>query len=230
MQDPISLLTSLYPYNPEKILAAARGESYTAIMLANGKIGVCSNLGNKAEADPMELTIADPGIPDQRVLALAYANANVNYGQEYPIQGDIFDLVDFTAKKHIVMIGYFPPLVEKFRQKGIPLTVFDQHQNYPGLSPIGQINEEAEKTDCMIMSSTTLINNTFTGLVAKVKPGTEIHLLGPSTPLLPQVKEKYRLSSLFGMIFRPFDFEILGLIGKGAGTQVFGKKGKKVSL
>jgi hypothetical protein len=41
---------------------------------------------------------------------------------------------------------------------------------------------------------------------------------------------EYRVSKLFGMTFRLFDFEVLGLIGKGMGTQSFSKKSYKVSL
>ncbi len=230
MQDPLKLLGQQHSYDPDRILASARGEAYTAIMLANGQIGICSSIGARPEADPLDLDKPDLGNPDHRVIALAYANAVGNYGQDYPDSGDIFELIDFSLRKNNVMIGFFPPLVDKFRAAGIPVTIFDQHGDHPGLAPQERILEDIAVAGCVIMSSTTLINSTFPAIIQAAGKGTEILLLGPSTPLDPVMKKDYRVTRLFGMVFRPFDFELLGIIGKGSGTQTFSKRGKKVSL
>ena len=44
------------------------------------------------------------------------------------------------------------------------------------------------------------------------------------------MKKQYHITRLFGMIFKPYDFEILEMISQGLGTPSFSKKSKKVSL
>ncbi len=230
MKDPVLQFSEEFPYDAEKILASACGSAYVAIMLANGQIGVCSTLNNPVETDPLTLSKPDLQLIDHRMLVMAYANAHQNYSQGNFGSGDIFDQIDFTIKKQTVMVGYFPPLVERFRKDGLSLAAFDQHKDYPDLTPISQMQETLAKSDCVIITATSLINSTFTGIVSQVKPGTEIFLLGPSVPLSPKFKKQYNITCLFGMVFNPYDFEVLDIISKGMGTQSFSKKGKKVSL
>lgn len=230
MKDPVSVLFESFPYDIEKILASSCGEAYVAIMLDNGQIGVCSTLNKPVETDPMLLSRPDLKRPDHRMLVTAYANAHINYLRDHLSSGDIFDQVDFARKQHTVMVGYFPPLVEKFRRDKLPLTTFDQMKDYPDLTPISQLGDKLRESDCVIITSTTLINETFMDVIPLVKPGSEILMLGPSTPLYPEFKQLYSITGQFGMIFKPYDFQLLNIIGKGMGTQSFSKIGKKVSL
>ena len=230
MSDPVTILFEAYPFDPGKILASACGEAYVAIMLANGQIGVCSTLSHPVNTDPLLLTSPDLKNLEHRMLVTAFANAHLNYGHKNLGSGDIFEQVDFTKKQNTAMIGYFPPLVEKFRRDGIPLSAFDQLKEYPDMTPLSQLNENLSQAGCVIITATTLINSTFVDIMSKVKPGVEVYMLGPSTPLLPELKSVYSITRLFGMTFRSFDFEILSLIGNGNGTQSFSKKSNKVSL
>ena len=230
MKDPVSILFEAYPYDAGKILASACGEAYVAVMLASGRIGVCSTLGKPIETDPLLLASPDLKNREHRMLVTAYANAHINYEQEHLGSGDIFEQVDFASKINTVMIGYFPPLVEKFRRDAITLFPFDQLKDYPDLTPQSQLGEKLSQTDCVVISATSLINSTFTEIIEQVKPGAEIFILGPSTPMFAGFKSDYHITKLFGMTFRLFDFEVLGMIGKGMGTQSFSKKSFKVSL
>jgi uncharacterized protein (DUF4213/DUF364 family) len=230
MKDPVSALFDSFPFDPEKVLATACGDAYVAVMLANGQIGVCSTLNKPVETDPLQLHKPDLKIFDHRVLVIAYANAHINYLDPNPVSGDIFEQVDFTAKKNTVMIGYFPPLVAKFRKDGLPLFAFDQVKDYPDLTPISQLKAKLDQSDCVIITATSLINSTFSEIVGMLKPGSEIYLLGPSTTLSSIFFEDYAISGLFGMTFKLYDFNLLEIISKGLGTQSFSKKGKKVAL
>jgi uncharacterized protein (DUF4213/DUF364 family) len=230
MNDPVSVLNASFPYDPETILASACGQAYVAIMLSSGNIGVCSTLNHPVETDPLLLEKPDLKRKDHRMLVTAFANAHINYKQEPFGSGDIFDQVDFSKKKHTVMVGYFPPLVEKFRNDGLSLAAFDQHRDYPDLKPESDLDEELHRSDCVIITATTLINETFETVMAKIPADASVYMLGPSTTLDPAFRKKYNISGLFGMVFNPYDFEVLEIISKGMGTQSFSKKGKKVSL
>lgn len=230
MKDPVSVLQERYPYDPEKILAASCGQAYVAIMLANGRIGVCSTLNQPVDADPLLLTNPDLKRPDHRMLVTAYANAQINYDQQYLGTGDIFEQVDFAGKKNTVMVGYFPPLVEKFRRDGLSLSAFDQMKDYPDLTPISELGSHLGKSDCVIITATALINSTLEKIMQQIPPDASKYLLGPSVTLDPAFKMDFNITCLFGMLFNPYDFEVLEIISKGMGTQAFSKKGKKVSL
>ena len=75
MKDPVQVLLEDYAYDPEKILASARGEAYVAIMLAKGQIGVCSTLGKPIETDPLLLT--KPDLKARRAYPLRIANPKI---------------------------------------------------------------------------------------------------------------------------------------------------------
>jgi len=230
MKDPLSVLYESYPYNPEEILATAVGAAYVAIMLTNGEIGVCSTLNKLVTTDPLTLFDPDLNNHDHRVMTTAIVNAHANYKDDDFGQGDIFEQIDFSKKIDTVMIGFFPPLVEKFQSNSIPFSVFDQQKEDSALTPASKLEENLGKSDCIIMTSTTITNLSFTRIISMTNEDSKIYLLGPSTPLHPILKDQYNIVQLFGMVFKPYDFEVLGIISKGFGTQSFSKKGKKVSL
>lgn len=230
MTDPIGWMSERYPYDPDKILACARGGIYTAIMLANGNIGVCATLGHPVDTDPISVFKTDLTRIDHRILVNAFYNANCNNIAEIKSSGDIFDIIDFSGTSNNVMVGYFPPLVEKFREAGIQVKIFDQSKDYPGLVPMNELIRRIPEADRIIITSTTLFNGSFEGIMHQKRTSADLFLLGPSTPLDPEFKKAFDITGLFGMIFEPYDFEVLEIIGKGHGTPSFSAKGKKVSL
>jgi len=230
MNDPLLTLAEKYPYDPGRILASVRGKVYSAIMLSDGQVGVCATLGHVVEADPMLLHQPDLKRTDHRILVNAYFNASHNGWQKHDSTGDIFEVVDFRKTGNNLMVGYFPPLVEKFRAAGIPLKVFDLHNDFPDQSPIEELPGELPGAECLILTSTTLFNGTFTDIITRLDPMAEVYMLGPSTPLDPGLKSQHRIKRLFGMIFEPYDFEVLKKIGNGEGTRSFSTLGKKISL
>jgi uncharacterized protein (DUF4213/DUF364 family) len=230
MKDPLSALYESYPYNPEEILATAVGSAYVAIMLTTGEIGVCSTLNKPVTTDPLTLYDPDLNKHDHRVLITAFINAHANYKDFGFGQGDIFDQIDFSKKSNIVMIGFFPPLVQKFQGNGISFNVFDQQKEGSVLTPASELEENLGKSDCIILTSTTITNLSFSGIISMANEQSITYLLGPSTPMHSIFKDQFNITQLFGMVFKPYDFEVLGIISKGFGTQSFSKKGKKVSL
>ena len=230
MTDPLIYLSGVCPYDPGKILATVRGDAYFAVMLSDGKIGVCSTLNGKSGSDPLQVTTIDLNLEDHRVFQLAYANAVLNYAQEYPQSGDIFDLVEFRKDLPAVMIGFFPPLVQKFRKAGLPLKIFDLRKKDPAILPIEELPESVGNARQVIITSSSLVNQSFTGILSHSSSGSDLYLLGPSTPLNEGFKTTFGIRRLFGMVFEPYEFAVLDRIGQGLGTQSFSTFGEKVSL
>ena len=49
--EPLEFLLSKYKFDIEKIETISSGLKYSAVLLKNGNIGVCANLGHKVNTD-----------------------------------------------------------------------------------------------------------------------------------------------------------------------------------
>ncbi len=230
MTDPLEYLAGICPFNPGRILATVRGDVYFAVMLSDGKIGVCYTLNGKPGTDPLQVKAIDLSLEDHRIFQLAYANAELNYAPEHLQSGDVFDLVEFRKDIPVVMIGHFKPLAEKLKNAGVPLKIFDLCKEHPEILPIEELPESASHAKQIILTSSSLVNQSFTKIRSYAGENADLYLLGPSTPLNVKFKATYQIRQLFGMVFEPFEFAVLDIIGQGFGTQSFSTFGKKVSL
>ncbi len=195
------------------------GARYVASQNKNGQIGVCATLNTYVDKDAIQTT--DFSNRNFRVMVNAYANATLNYIAKADGHGDIFEVVDFSRFKNIVMIGYFGSLVQKLQARGVSTTAFDIDQSEAPVMPMDKQQEYLSGSDCVILTSTSLGNRTFDGIIAAIPSECSVFMLGPSTPLddimfsIPQIK------GLFGSIFPLNHNETLNLIANGFGTRDF---------
>ena len=227
MQDPLIQFQTIFTYDPNQILAFTRGDKYVALLLRNGQIGVCATLGATISSDPMILLSPHLAKTDHRIIFNAYVNASANYTDHDLPMVDVFDNEDFSLKSHIVMVGYFAPLVSKFLEQKLPLTVFDRVKKDEILAPLETLPNELQNADSVILTSTSLSNGTFLDTIQRTSPQASTLLLGPSTPLHPMLFTYPGVSALYGMTFDLYDFDLLRIIAEGAGTRTFGSRGKK---
>lgn len=75
----------------------------------------------------------------------------------------------------------------------------------------------------LIMTSTALLGGTGDELLAAAGPSTRVALLGPTTPLVPEVLEGTRVELLGGMVPRDVDG-----VRHGGGTRDFSRFCRKV--
>jgi uncharacterized protein (DUF4213/DUF364 family) len=205
------------------------GEKYAAVILMDGRIGVCATLGTEVEK-------VVPGFspnlknPTHRIILNAYFNAMVNYDHDFGESADIFDAIDFSNYKKIVMIGWFRTLHKKFRDARMLVEAYDMLEQNRYLSPIAQMYEAVSEADALVVSSTTIFNETFKELTDATCSNCDIFMLGPSTILHPDIFHHSRVKALFGSIFKPHDKAVLNLIRSGCGTPEFSGHLQKVYL
>jgi len=82
-----------------------------------------------------------------------------------------------------VLGGHFP-FIDDVRHAVGTLDVVEKRPA-PGEVPADQAHTVIPDADVIALTSMTLINGTFDGLMELRKPGAEVLLLGPSTPLSP---------------------------------------------
>ncbi|MCD4695574.1 MAG: hypothetical protein K8S16_04965 [Bacteroidales bacterium] len=217
-------------FDPKEIKRIAVGNKYLAVMLKNGRIGVCSTLG--AEILKKDLKFKEIELCDNshRILYNAYLNAKLNYDIPFEDEKDIFEHIDFSFKKNVVMIGFFKPLVKKFQDAGIEIAIFDKADKDELLIALELMDDYLAKARTVILTSTTISNGTFDMIPGKTSANCDIFLLGPSSILDYEMLKYRNIKKVYGSIFEPNDERILNLIEEGHGTRTFLPLGKKVNI
>jgi len=85
--------------------------------------------------------------------------------------------------KNVALVGHFP-FIPQLRQDVAQLWVIEQRpaeDEYPAEAA----DRFLPQAEVVAITSSTLINQTLDGLLALVRPGATVILLGPSTPLSP---------------------------------------------
>ena len=124
-EDILEHLYEKYPFKKEELNRLVCGSKHCGVELKNGNIGICSTLGKAIGKDEGILAHPDFTKIDHRIIVNAWVNACSNYNLPTKGEGDIFNAIDFTRYRNLVMIGFFCSLSGKFQNAGIPITIFD---------------------------------------------------------------------------------------------------------
>lgn len=231
-KEPLALLIEKYGYDCQTIEHIVSGNRYTAVLLANGHIGVCANLGNKVSPVIPDLKSAPPDLSQipHRIIYTAYLNAWHNYHGFDSSKDDIWDVLDFTKEQRIVMVGLFKPIVRKFEEAGIPLEIFDMIKTDTRLTEMNRQKDILKQADAVILTSTSVFNGTFLETVNVTPEGCNVYLLGPSSIMVPELLQYKNIKMIFGATFEKNDTRVLDVIENHGGTRQFLKFGAKNCL
>jgi len=233
MKEPISHFFENAGFDPSKIRRYALGEKFAGIMITDGRIGICAVLDacvdNAILKGRKKPDLTDHG---HRVILNSYFNAIYNYNGNLPDNSDIINRVDLSVFKDIVMVGYFESLILKLKGKGISFRVYDKDKSIQAddLSPIDKLPEALAKADAVIITGSSVANNTFSYLVNKTGKNCSVFLLGPSNILHPDMFKYKNIKVVFGSVFERYDNRILDLIEEGHGVKSFLTERNKVFI
>lgn len=221
MEEPLRHFYSIRGFDRSDIKKYVIGDKYVAILHSSGNIGVCATLGTKMDDKLLIDGQADLDKPAHRIILNAYYNAIFNYERDYDDICDIFDRIDFSKYSRIVMIGYFESLYDKFSENSINLEVFDINKESNVLTDISKMKESLKGAETIILTGTTIFNNTFNDIVSITPPGCKIFLLGPSNILSEEMFRYPNIKVVFGSVFKRNDDRVLEKIESGYGTRGF---------
>ena len=181
--------------------------SFCAVQLQDGSTGLAyALLGDTRQrmqsADPAALSTGeavslaerlDGGDPAARSLALAAINALSRHlydraGFSPDFATNSLGSLALSPGDRLGMVGFFPPLVRRARDAGIPLTVLELKeelvQEAPGLTVT---LDPARLAGCtqVVCTSTTLLNDSLDPLLAHARGCREFVLIGPSAGCVP---------------------------------------------
>ncbi|MFO7741301.1 MAG: DUF364 domain-containing protein [Anaerolineae bacterium] len=92
-------------------------------------------------------------------------------------------ILERGAGRRVAIVGHFP-FVDDVRQVAKSCWVLELRPR-PGDVPADRADELLPQADVVALTSTSLINHTFDGLIRLCRPGSLVIMLGPSTPLSP---------------------------------------------
>ncbi len=131
---------------------------------------------------------------------------------------DFLEFLKVGPNDRVGMVGFFPPLIQPIRRRCGELLIFEREVN-KGKGLLGPEDIRSHIPDCsiVILTATTLINQTFDRITRHIGGAREAVLVGPSTPLLPDIFEKTPITYLAGI--QMIDGKkSLQIVSEGGGT------------
>jgi uncharacterized protein (DUF4213/DUF364 family) len=219
------------------------GARFCAVMLDDDSTGV-ANLCSDVCGEPsrgIEHPLPAPGTPaldslmtlappTRSAVGLATANALANRPRQWGgcrdagiTEGDLLEVLELGPDDQVGMVGCFSPLVEPIRRRVRRLLIFERGQHLtPECLPENQACERLSQCSVAIITATTLLNGTIDALLAAAASCREVVLLGPSTPLVPEVfaEAPRRVTLLAGVLVNKVE-DLLRAVARDGGTRDF---------
>ena len=228
--EPLELLLSKYKFDINEIEKISTGRRYTAVLLISDNIGVCANLGHRIDPEKNKYSTIDLKNFSHRIVLNAYFNALLNYSHSSESDVDIFKTIDFEKYKRVVMVGFIKPVVKQLNEAGISITVFDLLKKDPVLTPISEQKKHLEQADAVILTSTSIVSNTFMDSINATKKNCDIFMIGPSSMMTPELFGYKNIRMIFGATFKKCDDRVMKIVKEDGGTRSFLKFENKRSL
>lgn len=222
------------------------GLGYTAVTTSEGHLGLaytyfehktaCTLIREYQDFEGRPATdllaLIRSAVPIERSMALALINALALPELIHlpPDRGNdiLFDCLAIGPGSKVAMVGFFKPLVALLKSKGAEVEVLDEFRS------MGQKGTFYEKlgrwADAAIITSTSLLNNSFEEIVTHLATDVRAALVGPSTPMVADAFSDWPvIKALAGTV--PLENEpILKSVRHGLGTPYLHKHSKKATL
>ncbi|MBU1054642.1 MAG: DUF364 domain-containing protein [Proteobacteria bacterium] len=230
------IIDYLKPVSQGLIVADARiGLGYTSVRLDNGNIGIAwtarsnsggctheAKAGTLAGRTAVELLemLANSHNPLSRTLGLATANA-LAAGLPHPetTSVDILELANIQASDHVVMVGFFGPLVPVIRRTGCRLDILELDSNR--IDTISPEKGRAALAACSvaIITATSIITGTIDELLSGLGNPRAAIILGPSSFMHPKIFADTPVTHIAGARIRN-TAAVEKIVSEGGGTMI----------
>lgn len=151
-------------------------------------------------------------------IGLAAINAVLNSPKTDWETGNITTALDVSSSDTFGMIGDFRPIFNEIKNKANNIYVFEQDPaKIIGLYPEDSIPRLLPQCDVVVITSTSIINHTIDQVLTNCKNAREVCLVGPSTPLCPELFKLFNVTLLAGTVVQNPEL-ILQIISQGGGT------------
>jgi hypothetical protein len=219
------------------------GLNYTAVSTSRGDLGLAATgitqaacchgsrdvpdyEGRPAKDLLARITASDPMA---RTMALALVNA-LNHRHVLQLPEDrgnqvLWDRFAILSGARVAMVGYFPPLVRLLDAQQVPLTVIDDARGIGDKKTF--YRQLQDWADVLLITATSIINNSTEAVLSHAGPDLKTILLGPSTPMVPEAFDHLPIHMLAGTAIVDAD-RSLKAVRHGGGARTLKPHGRKV--
>jgi len=235
----------IHPARQTTIEILSLGLGYTAAVTSNGGIGLAYTYFDNKKACMILNKYTDyEGRPAaellekiksantiERSMALALINA-LNHQRALGFPEDrhnriLFEEFHINAGTRVAMVGYFGPLVKALEEKKATVEILDASRRLGNESSF--YDKLGRWADVLILTSTSILNNTTEAILSHVHQKIKTVMLGPSTPMVAEAFSHLPVHMLAGTV--PTDKEnLLKGVRHGMGTPVLQKFGRKAFI
>ncbi len=149
---------------------------------------------------------------------------------------DAFEAAEVDAEETVVVVGAFVPFLRALRKMGARHWVLEKDPSVlkPHEMPYFREADEAPdvvpEADVLIITGTTLANDTLGDLIALAKPSARIVVVGPTVAMIPDAFFERGCHIVGGIEVTDPDAFLDILAEGGSGYRFFGKSATKVAL
>lgn len=229
-----------------KIEFICLGLGYTAVVTSDGGIGLaytyfdhktgCTLVSDYQDFEGRPATellaLIQSANPLERSMAIALVNALALPDLAHlPPDRDnrvLFNALKIGPSTKVAMVGFFKPLVGILESKGATIEVIDEFR------AMGEKKDFYQKlrnwADAALITSTSLLNNTFEEIIGHIGSNVRAALLGPTTPMVVDAFLEWpAIKALAGTV--PLEKgQVLKTVRHGLGTPYLHRSSKKVTL
>ena len=199
-------------------------------------------LRGRAALDLAMEALGDNGI--RRAVGIAAMNAladtcwrrRPHHEAELRLGVDAFDATEIPPGDKVVVVGAFVPFLRELKRRRQPFLVLEQDpatlkpDELPFFRPAEQAAEIVPEADVLLITGTTLINDTLEDLLSLANPAARVTMVGPTVSMLPDAFLR-RGADVLGTvrITAPEEFRDM-LAEGGAGYHFLGRSAQKLVL
>lgn len=149
---------------------------------------------------------------------------------------DAFDANEFRPGDRTVVVGAFVPFLKELKRRGLPYLVLEKDpatlksDEMPFFRPAEAAREIVPQADVLLITGTTLLNDTLEDLLGWARQEARITVVGPTVGLFPDAFLR-RGADILGSVRIPTPDAFLDLLAEGgSGYHFFGRSVDKVVL
>ena len=149
---------------------------------------------------------------------------------------DAFDATIIEPDDKVVVVGAFVPFLRELRRRRQPFLVLEQDpatlkaDELPFFRPAEQAETVVPEADVLLITGTTLINDTLEQLLALARPTARVTMVGPTVSLLPDAFLR-RGADILGTVRITMPDRFLDTLAEGgSGYHFLGRSAQKVVL
>jgi uncharacterized protein (DUF4213/DUF364 family) len=220
------------------------GLGYSAVVLDDGRAGLAYTVG--AERPGCCAVLDDAGTLRGRnawellegafsdnslraSLGVATINALAPADPRRELEGDLLQHLRVAGEDRVGMVGYFAPFMP-LKDRVADFHVLEERElAEPHVHPAREAERILPRCSVVILTSVTIVNGTFEGLLRHAGRAREVALVGPSTPLIPEPFRRHRVTLLAGSRVRDVR-RLLEIVSEGGGTRHLGPTLRKVVM